>query len=81
MECEPANITIEQISECLAKEHIYEPDFLLQVGNLETVAGYSPWVLRITEILQLKSLPSNFSHQQFLSYLHEYSLRDRRIGR
>ncbi|EFO27952.1 hypothetical protein LOAG_00518 [Loa loa] len=81
MECKPENITIEQISECLAEEHICEPDFLLQIGNLETMAGYSPWVLRITEILQVKSLPSNFSHQQFLSYLHEYSSRDRRIGR
>ncbi|VDK79371.1 unnamed protein product [Onchocerca ochengi] len=81
VECEPANITVEQISECLAKEHICEPDFLLQIGNLKTMAGYSPWVLRITEILQLKSLPSNFSHHQFLSYLHEYSSRDRRIGR
>uniref|UniRef100_A0A0R3S173 ditrans,polycis-polyprenyl diphosphate synthase [(2E,6E)-farnesyldiphosphate specific] n=1 Tax=Elaeophora elaphi TaxID=1147741 RepID=A0A0R3S173_9BILA len=77
-ECDPANITIEQISECLAKEHICEPDFLLQIG---TLAGYSPWVLRITEILQLKSLPNNFSHQQFLSYLREYSSRDRRVGR
>ncbi|CAG9533538.1 unnamed protein product [Cercopithifilaria johnstoni] len=81
MEREPADITIEQISECLAKEHICEPDFLLQIGNLETMAGYSPWVLRITEVLQLKSLPSNFSHQQFLSYLQEYSSRDRRVGK
>ncbi|MCP9264020.1 hypothetical protein DINM_006946 [Dirofilaria immitis] len=81
MECEPANITVERISDCLAKEHICEPDFLLQIGNLKTMAGYSPWVLRITEILQLKSLSRNFSYQQFLSYLHEYSSRDRRIGR
>ncbi|KAK6104433.1 putative undecaprenyl diphosphate synthase family protein [Brugia pahangi] len=81
MECAPENITIEKISEYLAREHIWEPDFLLQIGDLGTMAGYSPWVLRITEILQLKSLPSNFSYQQFLSYLHEYSSRDRRIGR
>ncbi|KAL3995266.1 putative undecaprenyl diphosphate synthase family protein [Acanthocheilonema viteae] len=81
MECKPTDITIEQISECLAEEHICEPDFLLQIGNLKTMAGYPPWVLRITEILQLKSLPSNFSHKQFLSYLHEYSSRDRRIGK
>ncbi|VDK88415.1 unnamed protein product, partial [Litomosoides sigmodontis] len=81
MERAPADITIEQISECLAKEHISEPDFLLQIGNLETMAGYTPWVLRITEILHVRSLPSNFSHRQFLSYLHEYSSRDRRIGK
>uniref|UniRef100_A0A915PK66 ditrans,polycis-polyprenyl diphosphate synthase [(2E,6E)-farnesyldiphosphate specific] n=1 Tax=Setaria digitata TaxID=48799 RepID=A0A915PK66_9BILA len=80
MKCQPADITIEQISECLAEEHICEPDFLLQVGNLETMAGYSPWTLRITEILQLKSLPYNFSYQQFLSCLQDYSSRDRRVG-
>lgn len=81
MECEPEDITVEEISACLAGEHICEPDFLLQIGNLETMAGYSPWVLRITEILRVKSLPNNFSRQQFLSYLHEYSSRDRRVGR
>ncbi|VDM98829.1 unnamed protein product [Thelazia callipaeda] len=77
----PADITVEQISEYLEQEHICEPDFLLHIGDLDTMAGYSPWVLRITEILRLEDLSGNFSYQQFLSYLHNYSSRDRRIGR
>lgn len=80
MKYEPTDITVDLISECLAEEHIYEPDFLLQIGSLETMAGYPPWVLRITEILRLKRLPRTFSYQQLLSYLHHFSLRERRFG-
>ncbi|VDN18553.1 unnamed protein product [Gongylonema pulchrum] len=78
---EPAEITLERVSKCLAQEHIYEPDFLLRIGDLETLAGYPAWALRVTEILSLRNLASNFSYRQFLSYLHDYSSRDRRFGR
>uniref|UniRef100_A0A7E4UWY4 ditrans,polycis-polyprenyl diphosphate synthase [(2E,6E)-farnesyldiphosphate specific] n=1 Tax=Panagrellus redivivus TaxID=6233 RepID=A0A7E4UWY4_PANRE len=77
----PNPITTADIDAELAENSIFEPDFVLKVGNLSTLAGYPPWSLRVSEIYNIKALPTIISGDYFGSLMAEYDKRDRRIGR
>jgi hypothetical protein len=76
-------VSIASVYEKLATEHIQDPDFLLKVGNLNSLAGYPPWNLRITELLSISSfeVQNRVQDYEFLRFLQAYSSRDRRIGK
>ncbi|KAH7718888.1 Protein F37B12.3 [Aphelenchoides avenae] len=76
-------ITATRISDALAEQHVDEPDFLVKVGDVSTLAGYPPWSLRVTEIHQLAKFasPERVQEAEFEELLHVYAGRDRRLGR
>uniref|UniRef100_A0A0N5AG45 ditrans,polycis-polyprenyl diphosphate synthase [(2E,6E)-farnesyldiphosphate specific] n=1 Tax=Syphacia muris TaxID=451379 RepID=A0A0N5AG45_9BILA len=74
-------INTKLISSYLAKDCLTEPDLLLKVGPLSSMAGYLPWALRITEIVTVPHLLKHVSFNQFVSFIDTYYKRDRRLGR
>jgi dehydrodolichyl diphosphate syntase complex subunit NUS1 len=77
-------IKIEDIDEELQQQSIFEPDLLIKLGSIQSLAGYPPWSLRVTEIIDLPSLStstSNFTKSQFEEILINFSRRERRLGR
>uniref|UniRef100_A0A914Y3X0 ditrans,polycis-polyprenyl diphosphate synthase [(2E,6E)-farnesyldiphosphate specific] n=1 Tax=Panagrolaimus superbus TaxID=310955 RepID=A0A914Y3X0_9BILA len=76
-------IKIEDVDEELQKQSIFEPDLLIKIGSIQSLAGYPPWSLRVTEILSLSKLSSDskFAKSQFEEILLNFSTRDRRLGR
>lgn len=77
-------IKIEDIDEELQQQSIFEPDLLIKLGSIQSLAGYPPWSLRVTEIINLPSLStstSNFTKSQFEEILINFSRRERRLGR
>ena len=80
---------LQQISqEAIAKElrlthHISEPEFLLKFGKVDSMLGYPPWALRVTEILPVKNVQTsgNLKEIQFVECLENFSKRDQRFGK
>jgi hypothetical protein len=76
-------ITVSRITENLAHYRVFEPDFLLRLGNVSTFAGYPPWSLRVTEVHTVPKFLSakRVDEREFEALLNVYSTRDRRLGR
>ncbi|CAJ0960391.1 unnamed protein product, partial [Mesorhabditis belari] len=72
-------LTAQQLDNILLTRGIIEPEMLIKVGALPTMAGYPPLSLRVTEIVSLRSLPT--SRSTFHSALLDYSRRDIRLGK
>ncbi|MFH4976818.1 hypothetical protein AB6A40_003527 [Gnathostoma spinigerum] len=75
-----SEIQAVSISNALASESIEEPDFLLKIGDVDSLLGYPPWVLRVTELMFIDTLGSSISHRQFLSFLENYRRREQSEG-
>jgi dehydrodolichyl diphosphate syntase complex subunit NUS1 len=76
-------IKIEDIDEQLIEQSIFEPDLLIKVGTIQSLAGYPPWSLRVSEIISIPTLSyeTNFTISQFEEILLNFSRRERRLGR
>lgn len=57
-----------------------DPDLILKFGPVDSVLGFLPWQIRLTEIV---SLPShvNISYEEFFSALCHYADCDQRVGK
>ncbi|KAH0622259.1 hypothetical protein JD844_024401 [Phrynosoma platyrhinos] len=57
-----------------------DPDLILKFGPVDSVLGFLPWQIRLTEIV---SLPShvNISYEEFFSALCHYANCDQRVGK
>ncbi|XP_060609223.2 dehydrodolichyl diphosphate synthase complex subunit NUS1 [Anolis sagrei] len=57
-----------------------DPDLILKFGPVDSVLGFLPWQIRLTEIV---SLPShvNVSYEEFFSALCHYADCDQRVGK
>ncbi|XP_063166794.1 dehydrodolichyl diphosphate synthase complex subunit NUS1 isoform X2 [Candoia aspera] len=57
-----------------------DPDLILKFGPVDSVLGFLPWQIRLTEIV---SLPShvNVSYDEFFSALCCYASCDQRVGK
>ncbi|XP_042336736.1 dehydrodolichyl diphosphate synthase complex subunit NUS1 isoform X2 [Sceloporus undulatus] len=57
-----------------------DPDLILKFGPVDSVLGFLPWQIRLTEIV---SLPShvNVSYEEFFSALCHYANCDQRVGK
>uniref|UniRef100_A0A914ZFS6 ditrans,polycis-polyprenyl diphosphate synthase [(2E,6E)-farnesyldiphosphate specific] n=1 Tax=Parascaris univalens TaxID=6257 RepID=A0A914ZFS6_PARUN len=78
---DPSSINAQNITASLALETITEPELLLKVGQVESMCGYPPWSLRVTEILPLRRLDGHLSRQHLISFLDQFNRRERRFGR
>ena len=73
-----SDITIESIDHLLHLDHIDEPDLLIKYGCVDSLVGYPPWSLRVTEMLDGGE---KFNELKFISYLERFACRDQRFGR
>ncbi|XP_061479680.1 dehydrodolichyl diphosphate synthase complex subunit NUS1 [Rhineura floridana] len=57
-----------------------DPDLILKFGPVDSILGFLPWQIRLTEIV---SLPShvNISYEEFFSALRHYSDCEQRVGK
>ncbi|XP_077157231.1 dehydrodolichyl diphosphate synthase complex subunit NUS1 [Paroedura picta] len=57
-----------------------EPDLILKFGSVDSILGFLPWHIRVTEII---SLPShvNISYEDFFSALCHYAACEQRWGK
>ncbi|XP_041462178.1 dehydrodolichyl diphosphate synthase complex subunit nus1-like [Lytechinus variegatus] len=57
-----------------------DPDLIIQFGQVNSLLGYSPWKIRVTEIL---SVPTHhgMNYQSFIDVLHSYSKTQQRYGK
>ncbi|KAJ7341878.1 hypothetical protein JRQ81_007518 [Phrynocephalus forsythii] len=57
-----------------------DPDLILKFGPVDSMLGFLPWQIRLTEIV---SLPShvNISYEEFFSALCHYADCDQRVGK
>ncbi|NXK80876.1 NGBR synthase, partial [Amazona guildingii] len=57
-----------------------DPDLVLKFGPVDSMLGFLPWHIRLTEII---SLPShlNISYEDFVSALHHYAACEQRWGK
>ncbi|XP_032999572.1 dehydrodolichyl diphosphate synthase complex subunit NUS1 isoform X1 [Lacerta agilis] len=57
-----------------------DPELILKFGPVDSVLGFLPWQIRLTEIV---SLPShvNVSYEEFFSALRHYSNTEQRVGK
>uniref|UniRef100_A0A8D0C8X2 ditrans,polycis-polyprenyl diphosphate synthase [(2E,6E)-farnesyldiphosphate specific] n=1 Tax=Salvator merianae TaxID=96440 RepID=A0A8D0C8X2_SALMN len=57
-----------------------DPDLILKFGPVDSVLGFLPWQIRLTEIV---SLPShvNVSYEEFFSALRHYADCEQRVGK
>jgi len=76
-------IATSDIDEQLIEQSIFEPDLLLKLGSINSLAGYPPWSLRVTEIVSFPrfSCESGVREAEFIQILTDFSSRDRRLGK
>jgi len=73
-------ITTEMISTSLAKLGIREPDCLIQIGGVPSMAGFPPWAMRCSEIFPIGQL-RRVNEGEFQRLMEKFSSRDQRNGR
>lgn len=76
----PSAITVGKIGKAFADENVFEPDYLLRIGSVKSMAGFPSWALRLTEIISIKRLKGRMTQDYFLALLNDYSNRDIRRG-
>ncbi|KAK5975099.1 hypothetical protein GCK32_003725 [Trichostrongylus colubriformis] len=73
-------ISVTDVSTHLAKRYsLYEPEVLIQVGNIPSLSGFPPWCLRVTEIVPVRTLPC--TRYALEECLETYSKREIRLGK
>ncbi|TKR95519.1 hypothetical protein L596_009679 [Steinernema carpocapsae] len=83
--CTDSSLPLESIdaaciSQKLKEVQPAEPDLLVAVGSVSTFAGFPPWSVRVTEIVQIPTLVP-VSSDLFVQFLQAFARRDRRLGR
>lgn len=62
------------------KSHYPDPELLLIFGNVKSLMGFSPWELRLTEILFVPS-HHNLHPITFLENMNSYTSKEQRFGK
>jgi len=77
----PADISPDLVNSMLhSTKGFPDPDALVRFGQTESLVGYLPWQIRLTEIL---SMPTHWSidYESFLGVLHQYAGTQQRLGK
>jgi undecaprenyl pyrophosphate synthase len=74
------DVTVQLIGDSLRRLSVSEPELLLIFGAVDSLAGYPPWALRVTEFV---SMPNRrqMTEFEFVECLEQLSGRDQRFGR
>lgn len=56
-------------------------DLMIRTGGEMRLSGFMMWYIGYAELFFTKSLPEDFSYNEFITILEEYCNRDRRFGK
>jgi undecaprenyl diphosphate synthase len=80
-EIDPAEITLETISDYLYTRGVPDPDLLIRTSGEMRISNFYLWQIAYTELCITDTLWPDFSREEFISILKEYQQRDRRYGK
>ena len=80
------NPSTEEITEEYFAKHLQtypmpDPDIIIRTSGEMRLSGFLPWQSVYSELFFIKTLWPDFSKEEFLKILDEYSQRERRIGK
>ena len=75
------DITEEYFAKYLQTFSMPDPDIINRTSGEQRLSGFLPWQGVYSELFFTKTLWPDFSKEEFVSILEEYSNRDRRIGK
>lgn len=74
-------ISEEEFSQLLWTKEMYDPDLIIRTSGEERLSNFLPWQSVYSELVFTKTLWPEFSKEEFLSILTNYSERERRLGK
>src|SRR3989344_2923949 len=77
-------LNINQINEETFSDYLYmkdEPDLIIRTGGEKRTSNFLPWQSTYSEFIFLDCLWPEFSKEEFVQCIQEYSARDRRFGK
>jgi undecaprenyl diphosphate synthase len=77
---DPDDVNHELVSEHLYTRHIPDPDLLIRTSGEMRISNFLLWQIAYTELFITKTLWPDFSKEEFLQILKDFSLRVRRYG-
>lgn len=78
---EPADISIDLISQYLYTKDQPDPDLIIRTGGEERLSGYLPWQSVYSELYFIDTYWPDFDEKAFDKALEEYARRERRFGK
>lgn len=77
----PSSIDVGLIDSLLqATKGFPDPDLVIRFGTTESLLGYLPWQIRLTEMLEIPT-HWNIDYKSFMAVLHSYAGTHQRFGK
>ncbi len=77
-------VNLEQITESFISRHLYldmpEPDLLIRTGGEKRISNFLLWQIAYTELYFSDVLWPDFTKEEYIKALHDFSKRKRRFG-
>jgi undecaprenyl diphosphate synthase len=73
-------ITEEYFSQCLQTYPMPDPDMIIRTSGEERLSGFLPWQSVYSELFFTDTLWPDFSKDEFLGMMRQYTERQRRFG-
>jgi len=74
----------EEVTESVINKHLYldmpEPDLLIRTGGEKRISNFLLWQIAYTELYFTDVLWPDFTREEYLAALHDFSQRVRRFG-
>jgi undecaprenyl diphosphate synthase len=74
-------VTIEDVSTHLYTNGLPDPDMIIRTSGEMRLSGFLTWQSIYSELFFTNTLWPDFSKDEFLKMIEEYSARDRRLGK
>ncbi len=74
-------VTEKDISDRMYDPGLPNPDIIIRTSGEMRVSGFLPWQSVYSELFFTETLWPDFSEEEFLNILKEYSERERRLGK
>ena len=83
--CADGQLQPDEITEAVIQNHLFtkempDPDVLIRTSGEMRISNFLLWQLAYTEIFITPTLWPDFTKDEFVSILHEFSKRERRFG-
>lgn len=75
------SVSEQEFSKSLWTKDVPDPDIILRTSGEKRLSGFLPWQSVYSELFFIKTFWPEFSKEEFLGILKEYSSRERRRGK
>lgn len=76
-----ANLTQEQLAQCLSTAGMPDPDLLIRTGGEQRISNFLLWQAAYAELYFTDALWPEFDETELAKALHWYATRERRFGK